>query len=438
MPGREPIPIGAVFPLGGDAESLAGQQLRGVQIAADLVNADGGVRGRPVELDIRDLRSGAAAPTVVAELKGSGAVAIVGAYSSDLSVAASEAADAAGLVYWEAGAVADRLTARGLPRVFRVGASGANLGTSSAAFAVQELAPRLDRPATALRVAIVNADDDYAGSVAEAAARTTESLGAPVVASVTYDLGHPDWSAVMRSLEAKAPDVVMLASHIPDGIEFRRAMVDAGLHVGALIGTTMAQCDPDFAGELGPAAVGVFASDRPTGGFQPGVLAPDARALYDRLAAAWMAEEGAEGPGHEAGEADEYADEAYEYGRGAGAGSEYRIDGPIEDGTAAAGPPEEALSGFTSAWVLFHDVLPAALASGSLTSDSIAAAARSVDLPLGSLPNGAGVRFSTDAATLGQNERTAAVIWQWQAIRSYTFVWPPAYATGSIGFVPLP
>ena len=67
----------------------------------------------------------------------------------------------------------------------------------------------------------------------------------------------------------------------------------------------------------------------------------------------------------------------------------------------------------------------------------MAAAARTVDLPQGSLPNGAGLRFSSDPATLGQNERAAAVIWQWQAVRTYAFVWPPTYATGAVAFVPL-
>jgi branched-chain amino acid transport system substrate-binding protein len=436
-PALEPIRIGALFPLSGDAASLAGEQLRGVRIAVDLINADGGVAGHPVELDIRDFRSTADAPDVVRSLKSAGAVAVIGAYSSDLSVAASEATDATGLVYWEAGAVADRLTARGLPLVFRVGASGSNLGASSATFAVSALAPRLDREASALRVAVVNADDDYARSVSDAAISTTESLGAPVVTRVTYDLGHPDWSSVMRALKQSAPDVVMLASHIPDGIEFRQAMVDAGVHVGALIGTTMAQCDPDFAGELGPAAVGVFASDRPTGGFRPSVLAPAARALYDRLATAWISGQG-QLAGPTGSGAGANTDEGSEYGGGSGGDPEYTITGPVEAGSDAAGPTEEGLSGFTSAWVLFHDVLLKASSSGALTSESIASAARTLDLHAGSLPNGAGVRFSTDPATLGQNERAAAVIWQWQAVRSYTFVWPPSYATGSIGFVPLP
>lgn len=430
-----PIRIGAVFPLGGNAEGLAGEQLRGVRIAVDMVNADGGVGGRSVELVVRDLQSQADAPQVMASLKAAGVEVVIGAYSSDLSIAASAAADAEGLVYWEAGAVADRLTGRGLPLVFRVGASGSNLGTGSATFAATELAPRLGRTASTLRVAVVNADDDYARSVADAVISTASTIGMPIVERATYSLAVPDWPRVMSDLAASRPDVVVLSSHIPDGIAFRQAMLKAGLRVGALIGTTMAECDPDFAGELGQDAVGIFASDRPTGGFQPSVLTPDARALYDRFAAAWMA-------GQEAGAAPSASstpDESLEYGApGASPESEYPIRGPVAEGSAAAGPSEEGLSGFTAGWVLFDRVLRDATNTGSLDAASVAVAARSLDLPTGSLPNGAGLRFSSDPATLGQNERASAVIWQWQAVRSYTFVWPPAYATGRIAFVPLP
>ncbi len=267
-----PIRIGAVFPLDGNAGALAKEELAGVQAAADFVNADGGVESRRIVLDVRDLEAASDATAVMATLKAAGATVVVGAYSSALSIPASQAANDAGLVYWEAGAVADQLTGRGLPLVFRVGASGTNLGSNSAAFAATELAPRLSRTAGQLRVAIVAADDDYAHSVADAAAETAGSAGMPVVARLTYDLTVPDFPSVMRQLQTARPDVIILASHIPDGVAFRQAMIAADLHVGALIGSTMAECDPDFAGDLGPDAVGVFASDRPTGGFQPSAL----------------------------------------------------------------------------------------------------------------------------------------------------------------------
>src|SRR6185295_18069731 len=117
---------------------------------ADLVNADGGVAGRPIQLEVRDLRSGADATAVMTSLQREGIQVVIGAYGSDLSIAASQAADATGLIYWEAGAVADRLTGRGLPMVFRVGATGSNLGSNSAAFAATQLAPRLGKPTAGL------------------------------------------------------------------------------------------------------------------------------------------------------------------------------------------------------------------------------------------------------------------------------------------------
>ena len=390
------IVLGAVFPLRGDTAPLAAEQLTGIRIAVGLVNAEGGVAGHPVDVAVRDLERPADARETVAGLRRAGAVLIIGSYASDLSVAVSRAAVKEGLVYWEAGAVADRLTGRRLPGVYRVGASGTNLGSNSARFVVDELAPRLGIPGADLRVALVAADDDYARSVADAVEATAETTGLTHLRRYDYSLLRPDFEGVVAKLRAYRPDVIVLASHIDDGVGFRRAMLAAGLTVGAFIGSTMAQCGPTWGSVLGPDAIGTFASDRPTGGFDPDVLDPDARSLYDELAAAWATDY----PGRQ--------------------------------------PSEDGLSGFSAAWALLHHVLPVAVASGSLDRDGIIAAAAGVDLPEGSLPDGAGLRFSTDPATLGQNDRAAAVIWQWQAIEQSVTVWPAAYATGTIGFVPLP
>jgi len=439
-----PIRIGAVFPISGNAAALAGPELTGVQIAVDLVNADGGVGGRSIELEVRDLRSRAESDGVMRELKDQGIEIVIGAYSSDLSIAASEAADRAGLLYWEAGAVADRLTGRGLPMVFRVGTNGRTLGANSANFAAEELAARLGKPVSELRVAIAVAEDDYARAVADAAEETAVARGMPVVVRRGYNLAVPDWPSVMADLAAARPDVIILASHIPDGIAFRQAMLAAGLRVGALIGSTMAECDPDFAGVLGPDAIGIFASDRPTAGFKPSALDPGAAAAYARFTPAWQAAARVAG-----GEGDAPGD-PYDEGSGDGYGegygdrygeSSYTIFGPDQDATAEES--EEALAGFSAAWALFRHVLPEAAGGaaggdgGALDVASVAEAARGLDLPDGSLPNGAGLRFSSDPERLGQNERAAAVIWQWTAERTYEFVWPPAYKTGDIGFVPL-
>ena len=384
--------MGAVFPLSGPQAPLAQQEYAGVQIARDFVNADGGAHGRQIELIAKDLTQREGAAARVDELQKAGVQSIIGAYSSALSMPVSEAAHSRGLLYWEAGAVADMLTGRGYSDVFRVGATGTNLGSMSSHFAATVLAGRLGRAPAQLPMVIVHARDGYPTSVATAAAAQAVREGFPVVAIVTYDDRAPDWDRVLTQVAAAHPKILLLSSYILDGVAFRRAMLAAGLHVDAMIGTTMAQCVPDFGAMLGPDAIGVFASDRPDWGINGQALTGVGRATYDRFA------------------------EAYEKQHG-------------------GYPPEEALAGFSAAWTLFHYVMPA---SADTMPADLAQAARELDLPAGTLPNGAGVKFSSGATTMGQNIRAASVIWQWQGVRHSVVVYPPEFATGTPTLIPLP
>ena len=386
------IKVGAVFPLAGAQSSLGQEEFNGVDMARQFVNADGGVGGRQITLDSRDLEAPADAASAVDSLRRDGVSTVLGAYSSDLSIPASQAAANDGLLYWEAGAVADQVTGRGLPLVFRVGASGSNLGDNSANFALTQLAPRLGIAPTQMTASLVVADDAYAHSVADAARATLTAGGGRVVSESDYTPQDPQFGPALGAIAATHPTILILASHIPDGIAFRRAFLARHLYVQAFLGSTMAQCLPDFGNALGADAVGVFASDRPDQTFTGQGLLPEGSAVYHRLAAAWQ----------------------QRYGRA---------------------PGEEALAGFSAAWALFHDVLPAA---ANLSANAIAAAARTMNLATGSLPNGAGLQFASDPAHLGQNLRAAAVIWQWQAPRHSVVVWPPSYASGTVAMVPLP
>ncbi|HEX3630318.1 MAG TPA: ABC transporter substrate-binding protein [Candidatus Dormibacteraeota bacterium] len=386
------IKVGAVFPLTGSQAPLAKQEYDGVQIARDFVNADGGVDGVPIDLTTKDITATSEAADSVSELKARGVKAIIGAYSSSLSMPISAAAQANGLLYWEAGAVADQLTGRGYPLVFRVGATGSNLGTMSSHFVAQVLAPRLEKAPAQLRMVIVHNVDGYPSSVAAAARKQAQLEGIQLVGEVPYDARVPDWPAVLDQVRALSPNILVLSSYIADGVDFRRAMLANGIHVDAFIGSTMAQCVPDFGAMMGPDAIGVFASDRPPQGFNPAALNDTGRSLYTRFAAAFRRDFGSD-------------------------------------------PTEESLAGFSAAWTLFHYVMPRA---HDLSPNALASAARSLDLASGTLVNGAGVKFATTPDLMGQNTRAASVIWQWQGVRHSVTVYPPVFATGTPGFIPLP
>src|SRR6267143_324760 len=101
--GAASIKVGALFPLSGPQAPLAKQEYAGA----------------PIALITKELTSEADAAPRVQELKGQGVQAILGSYSSSLSMPVSAEAQSRGLLYWEAGAVADQLTGRGYPLVDR-------------------------------------------------------------------------------------------------------------------------------------------------------------------------------------------------------------------------------------------------------------------------------------------------------------------------------
>jgi branched-chain amino acid transport system substrate-binding protein len=386
--------IGALLPLyaKGYTADQAQEELNGINIVVDEVNRNGGIKGRRIELKVRDVIVREKVEPSIAELRTAGAKVVLGAYSTQLSIPAAQATEAAGLVYWETGAVADQVTGEGLPHVFRVGASGRNLGRGSATFAAEQLAPRLRKDPSAIRVSVVEEHDPYGDSVAQSAISEGHARGLQVLDQISYDAAKPDWDRVFSAVAAQRPDIVILASYVPDGVAFRHEMLARKVKVGALIGSTMAECGPDFGRALGADAVGVFASDRPPHGFNPRALDAQGRAAFDLLVRGYQ--------------------------------SRFHKDAD-----------EEAISGFASAWALLHDVLPTAT---GLDRDAIAAAARAQDLADGSLPNGAGLRFATTPDELGQNLRAASVIWQWQGVNHSVTVWPPVFATGEVAMVPLP
>ena len=126
--GPVPLKIGAIFPLSGSDAPDSTDEYLGVTLAEQMVNAAGGIDGRSITLDTRDVEDQSQIAGAVASLDADGVPVVIGAYSSQLSIPAAAAVSADGMVYWETGAVADRVTGKGSPLVFRVGVDGAELG----------------------------------------------------------------------------------------------------------------------------------------------------------------------------------------------------------------------------------------------------------------------------------------------------------------------
>ena len=384
----DPIRIGAVYPLSGAQGPGGVDEFDGARLAVQLVNADGGVGGRPIELVPVDTPGGDAAPGAIAQLDEDGVRLVLGSYGSTISEPAAEAAARRDMLFWETGAVGE-MTGRGAGHlVFRIAPSGAILGRNAMAFVADEYAPVLHVDPSGLRYAVTFVDDAYGRAVAKGALDELHSRGYDVVGTFGYDPRAVDMAAFVHRLARSHPDVVFASAYLDDAIEMRREMVRQGLDVKVGIGTSSSYCMPAFGSTLGKEAVGLFASDKPASdAINAQGLTPDGRALLERASAAY----------------------AERFGRSMSA---------------------PALAGFSGAWALLHDVLASAVRP---TPAAIASAANAIDLPLGSLPNGSGLRFGrTGTVMAGANELASSVVWQWQSPGRNAVVWPPRYARSTI------
>ena len=381
-----PFTVGAIYPLSGSQGPGGVDEHRGVLLAAELANADGGVDGRPIEVRSIDVGSADAAPAAIEQLHGDGVDVVLGSYGSTISAPASLATSARHMLFWETGAVGTLpMGADSGALTFRVPPTGGTLGRNAIAFTAERLARGLGRDPDELRYAVSFVDDVYGRSVADGARAELSARGLDLVGSVGYDLQTFDAGAVAARIARLRPDVLFVSAYLDDAVAMRRALVRRRVPLLASIGTSSSYCMPAFGATLGADAVGLFASDKPSANaIDPGGLAPEAADLLVSADAAYR--------------------ERY------------------EESMSPAG-----LAGFSAAWALFHEVLPA---SAELTPDGIAAAALAQDLPRGSLPNGSGLRFGQAGEPgAGDNLAAASVIWEWVHPRHAEVVWPPEFAT---------
>lgn len=384
-----PVVVGAVYPVEGpQAAPGAGlDEYHGLLLAADYVNARGGVNGRRVEVSLASAASSDAAPAAVQQLAESGVPAIVGTYASVIARPAAETAARLGLVYWETGAVGD-VPAEADPgrRFFRVAPAGAVLGREAVAFVRDQLAPRLHRPGP-LRYTIAYVDDAFGRSEAQGEIAEIRRSGLPLAATLPFNPWRADYAGLTARIAASRTDVLIVGAYMENAVALRQAILKARVPLAVNIGGCSAYIMPEFGRRLGAGAVGVFSADK-TGDLLP------TRALTPEAARALL-----------------------------WARREFR---------ARYGHPlwEPSLSGFTGGIALFEDVLPRAR---DLSAAGIGAAARGAVLPAGALPNGAGLAFGAPGTpTAGENLRAASVIWEWVAPNTRALVWPPEFATHAV------
>jgi len=406
------IKVGIMYPTTGPQGVQGSEEKHGAELAAQWANSHGGINVQHLQLVTADLDRPESVPAAMAALARAGVSVVVGTHGSTYSALAAAEATRRHMLIWETGAVGqvgwdptpaagngyapdpyqgDGPVAAGV-NFIRMAPMGGDLGKNAVDFVATGLAPQLPRPGP-LRWAVAYVDDPYGRAAEAGAAAEVTATGQPLVATFAYSAAGTDFAALAARIAAARPEALYVAAYLDDGTALRQALAAARVPLVVNLGTSSSYCMPAFGARLGATAVGVFASDKPDAvAVRPDALTAQARSALSWAAAAYQARY------HQA-------------------------------------MTSHALSGFSNAYALFVDVLPRA---GRAATDAGGGRRQAVKLPVGSLANGGGLDIAPPgAADAGNNRNAAGVIWEWVAPGHEEVVWPPAFATHPVVWMPI-
>lgn len=221
--------------------------VRGYRLAVEILNEKGGIRGRPVQLEIRDDGSDAqASARLYAEFIASGAVdALLGPYSSPITEAVLAVNEAAGV-----------------PMVAAMAAAPSIWSERQRQWSVQLLMPG---PAYlqgsvevavfggAQTVAIVYENTSFPASVVEGVREAVRRHGLEIVLDRSYEVGAADHQAIAAAARDAAADLFIGGGYTADAAGFATAAPAVGYRP-VLMSLIIGPGQQHFAEDVGQAA----------------------------------------------------------------------------------------------------------------------------------------------------------------------------------------
>jgi branched-chain amino acid transport system substrate-binding protein len=253
----EPIVIGASLPLTGDFAQPGGAAKRGYEVWLEMVNARGGILGRPVKLTILDDAS--SQDTVVSDynrlITRDKVDLLLGTFSSLLNLPASAVAERNRMLYVEPAGGAPALFERKFRYLFFAQQATAPHQADVFVDWVKSL-PADQRPKTA---AYPTQDDPFTRPVIETMRKALESAGVKTVYSTVYPPETANFDTIANTIKARNPDLLAQGAVFEDGVGLVRSVIKVGYSPKLLFQTSAPSNSDQYAKGVGEANTeGVF------------------------------------------------------------------------------------------------------------------------------------------------------------------------------------
>ena len=229
----ETIKVGVVAPLTGPQAHLGKDIENGARLAVDAINATNpSLGGKPVQFSLQaeDDQADPKTATVVAQkLVDEGAKGVVGHLNSGASIPASRIYSDNGIPQVSPASTAVAYTHQGFKTTFRLMANDSQQGKALGQYAVK----------LGKRVAVVDDRTAYGQGLIDEVVKAVKAAGGEVVGREYTTDKSTDFTAIMTSIKAKKPDVVVFGGMDPQAAPMVRQMRTLGMKTHFLGGDGM-------------------------------------------------------------------------------------------------------------------------------------------------------------------------------------------------------
>ncbi len=224
------VRIGVFMSLTGSTANFGISSTNGIKLAAEEVNAKGGINGKQIDILVQDDRSDASeAATIVTKFVTQDQVhAILGEVASSRSIAAAPIAQNAKIPMLTPSSTNPEVTKKGT-FIFRSCFIDPVQGAAIAQFAARTLGAK--------RAAImVDRKNDYSTGLESVITATFTKMGGQMVAVQSYQEGDQDFNAQLTSLKGANPEVIFVPGYYNDVGLIAKQARDKGIKVPLLGG----------------------------------------------------------------------------------------------------------------------------------------------------------------------------------------------------------
>jgi branched-chain amino acid transport system substrate-binding protein len=220
---KDPFRIGCPLPLTGPFAALAGDMQRGGQIAADELNARGGVLGRKVEVLFRDdqLKPAVGAQRTKELIENEKVVAIVGGLAAHVQMAINEQTKKSKILFIST-SQSDEISAKPdtSPITFHEALNPTITCRALGGWTAQNLGKKWW---------IVYADYAWGKQCNAVLTDTLKKNGGTLLGSTPYPLGSAEFSAHLPKIQAAKPEVLMSVTPGADNVAFLKQVISFGM-----------------------------------------------------------------------------------------------------------------------------------------------------------------------------------------------------------------